>query len=158
MIESYLGILEESLQKKTKVLDNIIKYNSEQEQLLKQEKVQIEDIDTNMDRKDELIQKMKELDEGFESLYERVKEQLLANKDAYKEQIRRIQELISQITEKSVSIQAQESRNKKLIEQYFTRERKQLGQERKVSKAAYDYYKNMSNINVISPQILDQKK
>lgn len=158
MIDNYLNILEESLQNKLAVLDEIALYNGEQEELLKQEKVSMDELDANMGRKDELIQKLTGLDDGFESLYERIREQLLENKTLYARQIRRLQRLISDITEKSVSIQAQEARNKKLIEAYFTKEKRQLRQGRQSSKAAYDYYKNMSNTNVVQPQIMDQKK
>ena len=108
MIENYLGILEESLEKKVLVLDEIEDYTAKQERLLKQEKVSMEELDANMEQKDGLIQKLTALDDGFETLYERVKEQLSTNKDAYKNQIKRIQELITKVTEKSVSIQAKE--------------------------------------------------
>ena len=83
----------------------------------------MDELDANMSLKDGLIQKLLKLDEGFEMLYERIREQLLGNKDAYKSQIKSLQQLISQVTEKSVSIQAQEARNKKLIETYFAREK-----------------------------------
>ena len=158
MIENYLGILENSLCKKLSVLDEIAVYNSAQEQLLKKEKLSLEELDENMKQKDALILKLTELDEGFESLYGRIKEQLQADRDVYREQIRRLQELISRVTEKSVSIQAQEARNKKLLEEYFAGERSQLRQGRKSSKAAYGYYKSMSNSNVIPSQFMDQKK
>ncbi len=157
MIENYLQILEDSLRKKIQVLDEIISYNNAQEKLLK-DTVSVDELDANMQKKDELIQKLLQLDDGFETLYERVREQLLANKAAYKKQIKVMQDLISQITEKSVSVQAQEARNKQLIERYFAKEKNQLRQGRQVSRAAYDYYKNMSNINVVPPQIMDQKK
>ena len=139
MMDNYLGILEESLQKKLKVLEEIAVYNKEQEQLLRKESVSLEELDENMSHKDELIQKVTALDEGFETLYERIKEQILTHKDDYKEQIRKLQQLISQVTEKSVSIQAQEARNKKLIEDYFKKERSQLRQNRQSYKAAYNY-------------------
>ena len=100
MIENYLGILEESLEKKVLVLDEIEDYTAKQERLLKQEKVSMEELDANMEQKDGLIQKLTALDDGFETLYERVKEQLSTNKDAYKNQIKRIQELITKVTEK----------------------------------------------------------
>ena len=116
MIDNYLGILEDSLHKKLDVLEEITAYNKQQEELLKKDTVSMEELDTNMEQKDVLIQKLTELDEGFEALYERIREQLLANKDAYKDQIRRIQGLISEVTEKGVSIKAQETRNKKLVE------------------------------------------
>ena len=158
MMENYLKILEDSLQKRLTVLDEIITYNSEQEKLLKQEKVSLDELDANMNQKDVLIQKLTKLDEGFEALYERIRVQLLENKELYKTQIKRLQELISQVTDKSVSVQAQEARNKKLIETYFSKERRQLKQGRQVSKAAYGYYKSMSNTNVVPPQIMDEKK
>ena len=78
MTGNYLGILEESLQKKSIVLDEIMKYNNAQEQLLRDEKFSLEELDGNMDQKDKLIQKLTELDEGFETLYGRVREQLNA--------------------------------------------------------------------------------
>ncbi len=158
MINNYLEILEESLQKKSAVLDEIMAYNNAQENLLKEDKVSMEALDANMDQKDRLIGKLTELDEGFEALYERIRDQLSGNKDAYKPQIRRLQELISQVTEKSVSVQAQEARNKKLVEDYFLKERNQLRQGKKASKAAYGYYKSMSNSNVVPSQFMDQKK
>ena len=158
MIDNYLEILEGSLQKKSVVLDEIIEYNKGQEQLLKNEKVSIEDLDANMEQKDGLIQKLMELDEGFEALYGRIKEQLSDNKDSYRMQIKRLQELISQITEKSVSVQAQEARNKKLIEDYFLKEKSQIRQEKKALKVAYGYYKSMSNSGAVSSQFMDQKK
>ncbi len=158
MIENYLVILENSLEKKVIVLDEIANYNVGQEQLLRKEKVSMEDLDANMEEKDKLIQKLTELDEGFEALYERIREQLLTNKENYKEQIKRIQGLISQVTDKSVSIQAQESRNKKLIEDYFAKERNQIRQGRQASKTAYSYYKSMSNADDTAFSILDQKK
>ena len=157
-MDNYLDILEESLPKKLKVLEEITVYNQEQEQLLKKEKVSLEELDKNMEQKDELIVKLSGIDEGFETLYERIKEQLLANKDAYREQISKLQQMISQITEKSVSIQAQEARNKKLIEDYFRNERNQIRQNRQSSRAAYNYYKSVNNTNVAMPQMMDQKK
>ncbi len=158
MIENYLGIFEESLHKKLEILDAIAKYNNDQEQLLRQENISLDQLDANMEQKDSLIQKLSGLDEGFETLYERIKDQLADNKSSYRDQIRRLQELISLTMEKSISIQAQEARNKKLIEKYFAHEKNQLREGRKASKAAYGYYKSMSNSNVVSAHYLDSKK
>ena len=84
--------------------------------------------------------------------------ELLDNKDSYKEQIRRIQVLITEITEKGVSIQVQEERNKKSIEAYFSKQRKQIKEGRVSSQRAYGYYKTISNSGLIPPQFMDQKK
>lgn len=157
-MDNYLKILEDSLHQKLSVLEEIFQYNQEQEKLLKKPDVSLEELDDNMSKKDELIEKLTGLDQGFETLYERIREQLLGGKDAYKAQIKKLQDLISQVTEQSVSIQAQEVRNKKLVEKYFAEEKAQLKHDRQTSKAAYNYYKNMSNSNVMPPQYMDQKK
>ena len=86
-MENYLEILTDSLKKKSKVLDEIMRYNSDQENLLRQESISLEELDANMELKDGLIQKLVQLDDGFETLYERIKEQLLTQKDQYKAQI-----------------------------------------------------------------------
>ena len=65
---------------------------------------------------------------------------------------------MSKVTEAGIAVQAQEARNKKLIEEYFRRQREGIREGRKSSKAAFDYYKNMSKSSVVMPQIMDQKK
>ena len=85
MTGNYLEILEESLRKKSAVLDEIMKYNDAQEQLLKEKNFSLEELDANMDQKDILIQKLTELDEGFETLYGRIRDQLAENKEAYRD-------------------------------------------------------------------------
>ena len=127
-MENYLEILTDSLKKKSKVLDEIMRYNSDQENLLRQESISLEELDANMELKDGLIQKLVQLDDGFETLYERIKEKLLTQKDQYKAQIGQMQELISQITEKSVSIQAQEARNKGRMERERRKDERGKGQ------------------------------
>lgn len=166
MIKNYLDVLEESLLKKIKVLDKISDYNVKQEQLFKtigngQDAVSnpdFEQFDKYVQEKDELIQELTKLDNGFETLYNRIAEQLKQNRSQYSEKIKKLQELIGQITEKSVRIQAQEARNKELVEKYFKDVRSGIKQGRRSSKAAYDYYKNMNRTNVIPPQFMDTKK
>lgn len=157
MIENYLKILEESLRKKLCILDRIAEQSSIQENLLKQDKLDLEAFDACVDKKDELIGNLTELDEGFETLYDRIKEQLQDGKDSYKEQIGVLQQLIAQVTDQNVTIQTQEARNKKMVEHYFAKERSLLRSGRQASKAAYGYYKNMSNANIVPPQFMDKK-
>lgn len=160
MEKQYLSIMEQSLEKKIGILDQIITKNQEQNVLLKDPNMKWEDFDDNANRKMELIEEIDKLDEGFEELFERVKEQLQApgGKEKYAQQIVRMQELIRQITEKSTSIQAQEARNKVLVEQYFQQSRERIRKGRTSSKAAMDYYKSMSQSSFVQPHFLDDKK
>lgn len=158
MTENYLTLLEESLRSKLQVLDEIQQYNLRQQEIFQSEEVDIDRFDEYVEEKGNLIDKLNSLDNGFESLYAKVSKQLSENRDQYKDQIKQLQELVAKVTESSVSIQAQEARNKKLIEDFFRKTREELGLGRKSSKAAYDYYKNMSKSAVVLPQFMDSKK
>lgn len=158
MTGNYLTLLEESLQKKLQVMDEIQQYNLRQQEIFQSEEVDMDRFDEYVEEKGSLIEKLSSLDQGFESLYEKVKRELEGNREKYKDQIKRLQELVAQVTETSVSIQAQEARNKKLIEDFFRREKDGIRMGRKSSKAAHDYYKNMNRSSVVMPQFMDSKK
>ncbi|MBR6770459.1 MAG: flagellar export chaperone FlgN [Lachnospiraceae bacterium] len=158
MIENYLQVLEESTHKKLEVLQKIEALNKKQETLLKEEPVDEESFDSSIEEKGRLIDELNELDKGFELLYENIRQQLLTGKDQYKEQIKRLQELINQVTAKSVSIQAQEARNNQLAENFFARSRRELEKGRRSSKATLDYYRSMNNTQSVAPQFMDKKK
>ena len=158
MTENYLTLLEESLQKKLQVMEEIQQYNLKQQELFQSEKADLDGFDEAVEEKGKLIEKLTALDNGFESLYSKVKKELEVDRDKYLDQIKRLQKLVTEVTETSVSIQAQEARNKKLIEEYFRKERDNIRSGRRSSKAAYDYYKNMNRSAVVMPQLMDKKK
>lgn len=158
MTENYLSILEESLKEKLQITAKIREYNSLQSEVLQSEKVELIKFDEYADEKSRLIERLTALDKGFETLYQKIAAELKENREKYGTQIKRIQELIARVTEESMTIQAQEARNKKLVEEYFHRERTSIGQSRKNSKAAYDYYKNVSKLNTVTSQYMDSKK
>lgn len=158
MISSYLNILEESLQKKLDVLGKIETENKKQEELLKADAFPYDEFDATLEKKGELIEELTSLDEGFDSLYDRIREELLSNREMYREQIKKLQGLIARVTDKGVTVQAQEARNKQLVESAFAKEKNTIRAGRKNSRAAYDYYKNMSKGNIVMPQYMDKKK
>lgn len=158
MISNYLTVLEDSLIKKNRILDSIQEANRLQSELLRAEKLDMEKFDGYVDRKDTYIQELEMLDEGFSTLYDHIREELVQNRGLYAEQIKRLQKLISEVTEKSVSIQAQESRNRDMVAAYFQNERKALGQSRRSSKAALGYYQNLSKASQEVNRIMDLKK
>lgn len=158
MINNYLAVLEDSLIKKNRILDSIQETNRLQSELLKCEKLDMERFDEYVDRKDTYIKELENLDEGFSTLYDHVRVELARDHELYAEQIKRLQKLISEITEKSVSIQAQESRNRDMVAAYFQNERKALGQGRRSSKVAFGYYQNLNKANQEENRIMDLKK
>ncbi|MBQ7926276.1 MAG: flagellar export chaperone FlgN [Lachnospiraceae bacterium] len=157
-MENQLDILAESLEKKIVILQRLQEYSAQQEQVLDREDMDLEAFDALVEKKDKQIDQLNKLDSGFEILYRKLSKELEGNRDKYAKQIKRLQELIAQVMEMSVSIQAQEQRNKTRVEAFFAGQRAQIRQGRKSSKAAYDYYKNMSKSNYVMPQFFDGKK
>ena len=156
-MDNYLSVLEDSLKKKLQILDELTDYTMQQQELLKVEELDYEAFDRLVDQKDPLIQRIMELDQGFETVYDRIKEQLLDNKEQYAAQIKALQSLIGELTDKSVKLQTME-RNKSAIEQQFRKSREKIRQGRQNKQAALNYYKNMNNANYVPPQFLDDKK
>lgn len=157
-MDNYLSVLEDSLKKKLQILDELTDYTMQQQELLKVEELDYEAFDRLVDQKDPLIQRIMELDQGFETVYDRIKEQLLDNKEQYAAQIRALQSLIGELTDKSVKLQTMEQRNKSAVEQQFRKSREKIRQGRQNKQAALNYYKNMNNANYVPPQFLDDKK
>lgn len=157
-MDNYLRILEESLHKKLQVLEQIENYNEKQRQIFESDQVDLDQFDASIEEKGELIAQVSKLDEGFETLYANLAEELKGNREKYAGQIRVLQQLVREVTDKSVSVQAQEARNKALIEEYFAKEREGIRKGRKSSKAAYDYYRNMSRPTYMTSQFMDSKQ
>ena len=144
MNSTYLTAMIESLEKKVAVLNEIIEKNAEQATLLKEEEFSFDKFDKNAEEKGVLIYRLEKLDDGFESLYAKVKEELDTNRDAHADEIRRMQELIQNITDKSASIQADEARNKAALEGIFKSERDKLRTGRSGVKALKSYNQAMT--------------
>lgn len=158
MLSSSMDMLEESLIKKIDIMSEIEAENEKQKEILSDpDNVDENAFDDTVDKKSELIDKLSSLDDGFQSLFDRVKEEVNANKDQYADQIMRMQSLIQEITARSASIEAAEHRNKRLAEKYFDTARRKMSTSKQTSAAAFNYYRTMNNFKEIPPQFLDKK-
>ena len=158
MMISYLQILQDSLHKKYELLCEIEAKSLEQSEMLKNRDVDLAQVDLNMDEKAKLIEEVLSLDTGFEGIYQKIRTQLLPNKEQYKEMIAALQKMIEKVTEKSASIQAIEARNKAQMDIFFSNQKRELQGKRNAVSVARDYYQNMNKVRNVSPQFLDQKK
>ena len=157
MSENYVCMLRESLEKKIEVLEAIQVANETQRNVLSDPMSLPEDLEATYARKDELIEALEALDRGFEIMYSRVRSELNNNKDKYVDEIKKMQSLISKISDLSASIQAAELRNTSLAEAKFSKLKGQLKQVKKNRTAVNSYYKSSANINTLDPQFLDSK-
>ena len=158
MMKSYLQILQDSLLKKLELLTKIEEKSLEQSKMLKNSNIDMELIDFNMDEKAKLIEEVLALDDGFESVYEKIRIHLVPNKQQYKAEIEVLQKMIEKVTSKSASIQAIEARNKAEMEVFFSNQKRGLQGKRNAMSVARDYYQNMNKVKYVSPQFLDRKK
>ena len=154
----YVNVLIDSLQQKQTVLGEILQLNQEQGKLVKQEAFDIELFDRLVAEKSIRIEKLELLDAGFEMIYDKTKNDLVQDREQYKDEIGEMQDLIARITDLSMKIQASEERNKVKIEMYFKNTHTTYQQARATTKAASAYYTAMSRLNTVDPQLLDQKK
>ena len=159
MNENYVDIMLQSLKKKVTVLNQIIELNRQQKILLDDPNMPPESLEQNLSDKDQMIRKLNELDEGFEELYNRVKDELQAQRAQYVSQISQMQDLIKEITEKSAMIQTQELRNKEKAMQKFSGIREQVKGVRNSQKVVKQYYQNMMKQNSYTgASVVDNRK
>lgn len=157
MEKQYIDMMLESLQKKEKVLTSLLTKSEEQKVVLSAEEVDWDVFDQLTTDKGELIDELLKLDEGFETLFERIKEPLTQKKDFYKTEIGFMQATIRSLTENSAKLETLEQRNKKLVETKMAESRQNIKQSKLGSQAAMQYYQRMNRINTLDPQLMDKK-
>ena len=140
------------------MLDKISLLNKEQAELSSIQPMDMQAYDKTMEEKGVLIDEINRLDEGFSTTFERVKEEVTGHKEEYAPQIAQLQELIREIVDKSVAVEAQEKRNRAALETVFRAKRQEMKQIKKSVSSASAYYKAMSKINEVDPQLMDRRK
>ena len=158
MDQSSAQVLLQSLEKKNQLLDQMIRQNGIQEEILKQEEFDMDAFDATIDQQSAYVEQLDQLDRGFESVYDRVREELMENKERYRNEITRMKEQIQQITDKIVTLNAGNMRNKMLAENQFKKKRQEIGTGASKNRVARNYYNSMNNLNYVSPQFYDNKK
>lgn len=154
--ENYLSVLEDSLNKKKAILERIVAYNEVQKEILSASDFTEEKFEANAEDKESCINEIDVLDEGFQRIYNRVKEELENNREAYVDQIKSLQSLIREVTELGVKIETQEKRNKELAVKRFAELRQELSSAKRSASMAKAYYQNMNKISS-EPQFMDSK-
>lgn len=151
-------ILMESLEKKNRILDEVIRENAVQETILTAEELDMDALDVSTERLGELAEQLERLDDGFEALYDRIREELMTHKDSYRSEISGMQALIGQITDKVVKINAARMRNERQAKKAFQNARDQIGRTASQARVSRSYFNNMNRLNYVGPQFYDNKK
>lgn len=155
--KSYIDMMIDSLKKKIVLLEKISEYNDMQKQAVGAENFDVDDFDGLVEEKNKLILEINKLDDGFETVYDRIKKELQQNKAAYADEIQVMQECIGRIVGLTSSIEAEENRIRTEVEKQFSKLKQNIKETRKNSAAVSSYYKSMTKIDT-EPQFMDRKK
>lgn len=154
----YIDIMKNSLIRKKGYLSEILKLTIHQGTLTDGEDFDETAFEELVDRKEVLIGNINEIDKGFASVYDRVRGELLENKDSYKDVLAEIQGLIRECVDIGMKIEAEEERNRHGLEQVFSTKFKGIRQLKQSKSVASKYYKSMANGMVNDSMLYDTKK
>lgn len=160
-MDNYLKIMIDSLVKKSEYLRDIIEKNNLQEKCIQgkdYDEIDWDAFNLLVTEKEILIDRINTMDEGFQSLYDRIKEQITDNKDKYKDEIATIQNLIRTVTDQSVEITTGEERNRRQIEKIMGARKKVIRGKRNSLKVAQSYYQSMRGHATEDLSMMDKKK
>ncbi len=156
--KTYILLLVEILQKKVQILNILMQLTSKQHDLIaSSDIINDEEFLQLISLKEERIIHLTSMDEGFDKLYLSVKEELMAGKEKYISEITSLKELIANITDISVNLQAMEKRNKSQLDLYFATMRKKIKNSRLSNKTAANYYKTMTKQHEVQSFFYDKK-
>lgn len=155
--DRYIRILIDSLKKKIEILDKLLAMNEEQARAIN-DGIGLDLFDEMVTQKAEQIELIAKLDVGFDAVYQRVKPEITEHPELHKEEIHEMQRLITELTDRSVKMEASEKRNKQAVEQYFAKERRNIHAAKKSVSAATNYYKNMTGTQYVDAQMINFKQ
>lgn len=156
--QTYIKILYDTLIKKNRILEDIMQLTVQQENILAESSLDFEKFDECISQKEVLIDQINQLDDGFETLYERVKEEFSLLIEKNESLIKSIQELIKDIVSKSTRLQVLENKNKLALDLFLTNQKQEVRTIKKNNKMATSYYGNMSGQNLNNSFFFDKKK
>ena len=144
---NYIDIMVESLQKKEKILEKLIEKCDAQAEVIADNdygSINWDKFNVLITEKEILIDRLNEIDDGFEALYDRVGDEIKQNKERYASQIKAIQELIKAVTDKGVTIKAKEERNRANLERVLLPIKKELKTSKRSMSVINKYYNTMN--------------
>jgi hypothetical protein len=155
--QTYVQLLIDTLENKKKVLNWLVNVTEQQDTIATAETFDEKLFDETIAIKEDHLNKLVMLDEGFDKIYDGFKEELGLNKYSYRKEIKQLKALISEVTDISVKLMALEKRNKTKLDYVFSQKRKGIKESRMNSKTAANYYKTMARQHETHSLFYDKK-
>lgn len=156
-LRTELIVLTDSQEKKLRILKRLLELTKLQEKLLCGEEFSEEEFSDTVRRKDILLKDLAGYDEGFETLYNKIKPEIADKKDMYKPEIQKLQKLIAEITETGLAIEKLEATNRLKMTNVVNGQRGEIRRVKISNKTAAAYYKNMSGLKPGESYFMDKK-
>lgn len=158
MENHYVQVLIDTIHKKEEVLHQILEITRQQEQLSKRNTYASEEMEAAMNEKEILIARLNYLDDGFESVYDRIRSELRNHIEDYRQEIGKLQDAIRRCTELGNEIQILEERNRNRFSMLFSNARSQYTTSKTQANAAQSYHKMMNNSKIADAYFVDHKQ
>lgn len=155
---TYVNIMMESLVRKKNYLQEILELTNKQGELALANELDENAFGDIVEKKDVLISNVNEIDKGFTAVYERVRKEIIQDKDLYKDELKAIQDSIRKCVDLGMAIESAELRNKAALETAFAKSYRGVKQLKQSKQVANKYYKSMSNGMINDSILYDRKK
>ncbi|MBR6229285.1 MAG: flagellar export chaperone FlgN [Eubacterium sp.] len=142
---TYVSMMLDSLKKKKEILSILYEQTREQERILSADEVDADRFEEVLEEKGKEIDELNLVDDGFDSLFKKLEQELMGNQESYKEEISRMKVLITEVTDLGTKIQVLEKKNHDRFQQYIASEREKLKAANKSQQMAMTYARNMTD-------------
>lgn len=156
--QAYIRLLVDASAKKLDILNKLMQTTEKQEELMRAEVFDEDSFSETIRQKEVLLKELNDIDNGFEQIYNSVKEELIGNKYRYEIEIKALQDYITSVTDISIRLQVLEQRNKSKLEVVLSEKRKEIRKMRVSNQTAANYYKTMTNQHEVQSFFYDKKK
>ncbi|MCM1497398.1 MAG: flagellar protein FlgN [Clostridium sp.] len=158
MDQNYVQVLIDTMVKKEETLRKILDITKQQEVLSKQDEYSSEDMEGTLNEKEIQIARLNYLDEGFQSVYDRVGSEIRNHIDTYREDVLELQDRIRVCTELGNEIMVMEERNRNRFSVLFSKAHAEYSSTKNQANVAQNYFKTMSNSKVMDSYFVDKKQ
>ncbi|MDF2544798.1 MAG: hypothetical protein K0S47_4516 [Herbinix sp.] len=155
--QTYFILLKDTLKKKIGVLEELLKYTLVQEKIIDNGDIENEEFFTSISEKEQQLNILLQLDDGFEQIYQRIKDSLLNYPKYFEAEVKELKDLITVITDLNIKLQALEKRNKTKMDNVLMKKRLEIKNFKANNQMVSNYYKNMANQHQDQSYFLDKK-
>ncbi|MCI8337515.1 MAG: hypothetical protein HFH62_02370 [Lachnospiraceae bacterium] len=141
----YVSALQDSLKNKYEALQKILVVTQRQQQAVSGEELELDAFEEAVEEKEVLLQRIQELDDGFQSIYTKIGDALHQQKQQFKPQILEMQNMLRTMTDLGVKIQALEQKNKNRFDGLVAKKRQEIRNFQANNRTANTYNQHMAN-------------